>query len=248
MLTSTGTAGGTARPIKGGGELYIGPCLCSDERASCGVPPIETRARSREIWHYCWHNCHRTFVRWTNKIIGDGAEAEDIVASVYMKAWVTTVSEDSGGTCCHARFHNFIRCSVRRGVQRHLECNSRYLLLRNMSKFSKVAVPEFLLQENETLLLQKAISGLCVKHRILVIFRYFYGLPYSEMATLLRISTGAVKLQLNRACCRLHDVLCSDFRGFSGRLLQWTRCGYRRCAACRHCCIRHSECHDCLGR
>ena len=52
-----------------------------------------------------------------------------------------------------------------------------------------------------------AIGHLSARQRDVVVLRYFWDLPVAEIATLLGISTGTVKLQLFRARAHLRDSL-----------------------------------------
>jgi RNA polymerase sigma-70 factor (ECF subfamily) len=56
----------------------------------------------------------------------------------------------------------------------------------------------------------QAMKSLDVKHRLVVILRYFHGLPYEEIAQVLDIPVGTVRSRLNTAIKTLRRVLVSE--------------------------------------
>lgn len=56
----------------------------------------------------------------------------------------------------------------------------------------------------------QAVDGLADHHRLVILLRYLYGLPYQEIADVLEISLGTVKSRLYTAHRQLRQRLAAD--------------------------------------
>jgi RNA polymerase sigma-70 factor (ECF subfamily) len=56
----------------------------------------------------------------------------------------------------------------------------------------------------------QAVDGLADHHRLVIILRYLYDLPYREIADILEIRLGTVKSRLHTAHRHLRQRLATD--------------------------------------
>ena len=56
----------------------------------------------------------------------------------------------------------------------------------------------------------QAVDGLADHHRLVIMLRYLYDLPYQEIADVLEISLGTVKSRLYTAHRQLRQRLAAD--------------------------------------
>ncbi|MBX3068938.1 MAG: sigma-70 family RNA polymerase sigma factor [Thermomicrobiales bacterium] len=75
-----------------------------------------------------------------------------------------------------------------------------------------------LLHEEQSALLD-AVNTLAVDDRLVVAYRYFFGLSETEMAVALDCPRGTVKSRLSRAMARLRDVMLAGDDPIAGRQL-----------------------------
>jgi RNA polymerase sigma-70 factor (ECF subfamily) len=73
------------------------------------------------------------------------------------------------------------------------------------------------LQEEQSLVIQQAISTLTIQQREALILFQYEELPLEEIGTILGIDIGAVKSRLHRARARLKRILTPYFEGSNAR-------------------------------
>jgi len=72
-----------------------------------------------------------------------------------------------------------------------------------------------LLREEQSLLLT-AVNTLAVDDRLVIAYRYFFGLSEAEMAVALDCPRGTVKSRLSRAIAKLREVMLAGSSGSGG--------------------------------
>lgn len=128
-------------------------------------------------------------------LTGDRQLAEDLVQSALMRchpAWKHSAP---------AHPEAYVRTAMVR-----LATRGRRRLWRG--EVSVEALPDVPSQDEasaatDALLVQRALAGLSVQHRAVVVLRYLYGLPEAECAAVLRCSVGTVKSRSSRALAAL---------------------------------------------
>ncbi|WP_342533762.1 RNA polymerase sigma factor [Lysinibacillus sp. FSL K6-0057] len=75
-----------------------------------------------------------------------------------------------------------------------------------------VPTPNMTLQNEETLVIQQAVSKLPEKQRAVILLAYYEDLPQEEIAQILNIPVGTVKSRLHNAMKALKLVLKEDFQ------------------------------------
>jgi RNA polymerase sigma-70 factor (ECF subfamily) len=135
-------------------------------------------------------------------MLGDSAEAEDALQEIFVQVYKALSGFDPGRAAFTTWLYRitFNYCLNHRRKRRH-----EILPLESISPSLRNEFPGAQLADEE--ILQQAIRKLTDKQRAVVILRYFWELPYGEIAQILEIPLGTVKSRLDLAIKTLRNVL-----------------------------------------
>lgn len=148
------------------------------------------------------------------KMLGNGAEAEDIAQQVFIRLWKSAPRYE-----VKAKFTTFLFTITRNLVfneTRRKQRRKEHSLeeqeensFSEMSDQSTAAPDDDLLKAELRAQIDRAIESLPEKQRMAVILRRYENMPYEQIADVLELSVSAVKSQLFRARGTLRELLSS---------------------------------------
>ncbi|HEX2696273.1 MAG TPA: RNA polymerase sigma factor, partial [Anaerolineales bacterium] len=135
-------------------------------------------------------------------MLGDSSEAEDVLQEVFVQVYKSLSGFDprkaAFSTWLYRVTMNY--CLNHNRKKRHLA-----LPLDEVSALLRNEFPGSQLAEEEAL--QQAVGKLTDKQRAVVILRYFWDLPYADIAQSLGLPLGTVKSRLDLALKTLRNIL-----------------------------------------
>jgi RNA polymerase sigma-70 factor (ECF subfamily) len=137
-------------------------------------------------------------LRFTGRILGDPAEAEEITQDVFLKLMVRADQYDGRAPVASWLFAiatNACRDRLRRSVRRPS------VALEAVAEVTEPGIPvdERLAQRQRREAVRRALSELSMEQREALVLARYHGMPYAEIARALDISEGAVKTRIFRA-------------------------------------------------
>ena len=137
-------------------------------------------------------------LRFTGRILGDPAEAEEITQDVFLKLMVRADQYDGRAPVASWLFAiatNACRDRLRRSVRRPS------VALEAVTEVREPGIPadERLAQRQRREAVRRALSELSLEQREALVLARYHGMPYAEIARALDISEGAVKTRIFRA-------------------------------------------------
>ncbi|HEU5152186.1 MAG TPA: sigma-70 family RNA polymerase sigma factor [Iamia sp.] len=143
--------------------------------------------------------------RAARRIVGDGAEADDIAAEAFARALVrwSTVRDLPHRDAWVSRVATNLALDVVRSRSRR----ERILLLQRAAE----TVGDGTDASAERMALALALGRLPRRQREVIALRYLVGLPEAEVAAVLGVSSNTVKTHLSRALSALRDRLGSSW-------------------------------------
>ncbi len=137
-------------------------------------------------------------LRFTGRILGDPAEAEEITQDVFLKLMVRADQYDGRAPVASWLFAiatNACRDRLRRSVRRPS------VALEAVTEVREPGIPadERLAQRQRREAVRRALSELSYEQREALVLARYHGMPYAEIARALDISEGAVKTRIFRA-------------------------------------------------
>lgn len=146
-----------------------------------------------------------SILRYTDRILGSRAEAEDVTQEVFLKAIVRVDQYDGRAPVASWLFAiaaNACRDRLRRSGRR-----ASVPLDSVAEPTAPGPSPDRVLVESERRrLVRRALAALSDEQREALVLARFHGMPYVEIARTLEISEGAVKTRIFRAMEKLKDV------------------------------------------
>ena len=135
-------------------------------------------------------------------MLGEGTEAEDALQEIFVQVYKSLSGFDPGKAAFTTWLYRvtFNYCLNHRRKKRPLT-----LPLEDIVPALKSEFPGAQLAEGEVL--QQAIEKLTEKQRAVVILRYFWDLPYAEIAQILDVPLGTVKSRIDLALKTLRKFL-----------------------------------------
>ena len=136
-------------------------------------------------------------------IVGNAQEAEDVMQEVFIKVYRAgdTFRPEKGGfnTWLHRITVN--QCISERRRKRLPSFSHETLKEEgfDLPQASSELPEEFLMKQEESERIRRAMRSLDRKHRAVLALRYFDELSYGEIAQMLKIPLGTVKSRLNAA-------------------------------------------------
>jgi RNA polymerase sigma-70 factor, ECF subfamily len=137
-------------------------------------------------------------LRFTGRILGDPAEAEEITQDVFLKVMVRADQYDGRAPVASWLFAiatNACRDRLRRSVRRPS------VALEAVAEVEEPGIPadERLAHRQRREAVRRALSELSLEQREALVLARYHGMPYAEIARALDISEGAVKTRIFRA-------------------------------------------------
>ena len=137
-------------------------------------------------------------LRFTGRILGDPAEAEEITQDVFLKLMVRADQYDGRAPVASWLFAiatNACRDRLRRSVRRPS------VALEAVTEVKEPGIPadERLARRQRREAVRRALSDLSLEQREALVLARYHGMPYAEIAKVLDISEGAVKTRIFRA-------------------------------------------------
>jgi RNA polymerase sigma-70 factor, ECF subfamily len=138
-------------------------------------------------------------------MLGESTEAEDALQEIFVQIYksLSTFNPDKAAFSTWLYRITFNYCLNHRRKKHTIP-----LSLNSISPILKSEFPVTQLAEEEVL--QQAIGKLTEKQRAVVILRYFWELPYAEIAQILEVPLGTVKSRVDLALKTLRKVLAEQ--------------------------------------
>lgn len=137
-------------------------------------------------------------LRFTGRILGDPAEAEEITQDVFLKLMVRADQYDGRAPVASWLFAiatNACRDRLRRSARRPSVALEAVTEIREPG----IAADERLARRQRREAVRRALSELSLEQREALVLARYHGMPYAEIAKALDISEGAVKTRIFRA-------------------------------------------------
>jgi len=194
------------------------------------LPPADDRdlvARAQAGDTRAFEELVRRHQRWVFslalRMVGNGAEAEDLAQEVFLKAY-----RGLGGFRGAARFSTWLHSIASHHCLNALETRSRQPLDRRERERpgepgnddppprlerlpnGTPGADAVLEQRDRARLVQAALARLSLDHRLIVVLRDIQGMSYETIAESLGIELGTVRSRLHRARMELKELLAPD--------------------------------------
>jgi RNA polymerase sigma-70 factor, ECF subfamily len=165
---------------------------------------IINRAQSgdREAFAILFEQYKNLVYKTAYLMLGESTEAEDALQEIFVQVYKSL----SGFDPKKAAFTTWLyRVTFNYCLNHRRKKHPLALPLEEISPTFKSEFPGTQLADEEVL--QQAIEKLTDKQRAVVILRYFWDLPYAEIAQILDIPLGTVKSRIDLALKTLRKVL-----------------------------------------
>lgn len=179
---------------------------------------IRAQGGDREAFAILFEQYKNLVYKTAYLMLGDSTEAEDALQEVFVQVYKSLSGFDPGKAAFTTWLYRvtFNYCLNHRRKKRPFT-----LPLEDMSPMLKSEFPGAQLADEE--ILQQAIGKLTDKQRAVVILRYFWDLPYAEIAQILDVPLGTVKSRIDLALKTLRKVL-EDQEADKGSVSQMEVC------------------------
>ena len=163
---------------------------------------LRAQSGDREAFAILFEQYKNLVYKTAYLMLGESAEAEDALQEIFVQVYKSLSGFDPGKAAFTTWLYRvtFNHCLNQRRKKRPFT-----LPLEDISPALKSEFPGAQLAEEEVL--QQAIGKLTDKQRAVVILRYFWDLPYAEIAQILDVPLGTVKSRIDLALKTLRKVL-----------------------------------------
>jgi RNA polymerase sigma-70 factor (ECF subfamily) len=163
---------------------------------------IRAQSGDREAFAILFEQYKNLVYKTAFLMLGASAEAEDALQEIFVQVYKSLSGFDPGKAAFTTWLYRitFNYCLNHRRKRRH-----ETLPLEGISPALRSEFPGAQLADEE--ILRQAIGKLTDKQHAVVILRYFWDLPYAEIAQILDIPLGTVKSRLDLALKTLRNVL-----------------------------------------
>jgi RNA polymerase sigma-70 factor, ECF subfamily len=163
---------------------------------------IRAQAGDREAFAILFEQYKNLVYKTAYLMLGESAEAEDALQEIFVQVYKSLSGFDPGKAAFTTWLYRitFNYCLNHRRKKRPFT-----LPLEDISPALKSGFLDTQLAEEETL--QQAIGKLTDKQRAVVILRYFWDLPYAEIAQILDVPLGTIKSRIDLALKTLRKML-----------------------------------------
>lgn len=132
-------------------------------------------------------------------MLQDVAEAEDALQEVFVLVYRSLPNFDPQKGAFTTWLHRItIRHCLNRRRKKQVDCQP-------LNEAILAAPPRAGTEDSEVI--RQAIEHLTPKHRAVIVLRYYWDLPYNEIAQVLEIPLGTVKSRINQALKHLRHAL-----------------------------------------
>jgi RNA polymerase sigma-70 factor, ECF subfamily len=162
--------------------------------------PLMSSHRNQEALAALFEQYKNLVYKTAYLMLEDQAEAEDALQEVFILVYKALPDYDPDKGALSTWLHRItINHCLNRRRRRQIACQP---LDDNLASDAASAA------ELETV--GEAVGSLNEKLRAVVILRYYWELPYAEIADILEVPVGTVRSRLNRAIKTLHQSLASE--------------------------------------
>jgi RNA polymerase sigma-70 factor, ECF subfamily len=163
---------------------------------------IRAQSGDREAFAILFEQYKNLVYKTAYLMLGESSEAEDALQEIFLQVYKSLSGFDPGKAAFTTWLYRvtFNYCLNHRRKKRPLT-----LELENVPATLKSEFPSAQMAEEEVL--QQAIGKLTDKQRVVVILRYFWDLPYAEIAQILDVPLGTVKSRIDLALKTLRKVI-----------------------------------------
>lgn len=163
---------------------------------------IRAQSGDREAFAALFEQYKNLVFRTAYLMLGESAEAEDALQEIFVQVYKSLAGFDPR----KAAFTTWLyRVTFNYCLNHRRKKHPFTLGLEEVSPALKSEFPGAQLAEAEVL--QEAIGNLTDKQRAVVILRYFWDLPYAEIAQILDLPLGTVKSRIDLAIKTLRKLL-----------------------------------------
>jgi RNA polymerase sigma-70 factor (ECF subfamily) len=163
---------------------------------------VRAQSGDREAFAILFEQYKNLVFKTAYLMLGELAEAEDALQEIFLQVYKSLSGFDPG----KAKFTTWLyRVTFNYCLNHRRKKRPFTLPLEDMAPALRSEFPGAQLADEEVL--QLAIGKLTDKQRAVVILRYFWDLPYSEIAQILDVPLGTVKSRLDLALKTLRKVL-----------------------------------------
>jgi RNA polymerase sigma-70 factor (ECF subfamily) len=163
---------------------------------------LRVQSGDREAFAILFEQYKNLVYKTAYLMLGESAEAEDALQDIFLQVYQSLSGFDPG----KAKFTTWLyRVTINYCLNHRRKKRAFTLALEEISPALKSEFPGARLAEEE--LLQQAIGTLTDRQRAVVILRYFWDLPYAEIAQILNLPLGTVKSRLDLALKTLRKIL-----------------------------------------
>ncbi|HEX9385971.1 MAG TPA: RNA polymerase sigma factor [Anaerolineales bacterium] len=163
---------------------------------------IRAQSGDREAFAILFEQYKNLVYKTAYLMLGESTEAEDALQEIFVQVYKSL----SGFNPSKAAFTTWLHRVTFNYCLNHIRKKHPLTLpLEELAPVFQSEFPSAQLAEEETL--QQAIGKLTDKQRAVVILRYFWDLPYAEIAQILDVPLGTVKSRIDLALKTLRKVL-----------------------------------------
>ena len=163
---------------------------------------IRAQSGDREAFAILFEQYKNLVYKTAYLMLGESTEAEDALQEIFVQVYKSL----SGFDPRKAAFTTWIYRVTFNYCLNHRRKKRPYTLpFEDISPALKSEFPGTQLAEEQ--ILEQAIGALTDKQRAVVILRYFWELPYAEIAQILELPLGTVKSRLDLALKTLRKVI-----------------------------------------
>ena len=163
---------------------------------------IRAQSGDREAFALLFEQYKNLVYKTAYLMLGEPSEAEDALQEIFLQVYRSLAGFDPG----KAAFTTWLYRVTFNYCLNHRRKRRPFILpLEEISPALKSEFPGAQLAEEE--FLQQAIGKLTDRQRAVVILRYFWDVPYAEIAQILDIPLGTVKSRIDLALKTLRKVL-----------------------------------------
>ena len=163
---------------------------------------IRAQSGDREAFAILFEQYKNLVYKTAYLMLGESAEAEDALQEIFLQVYKSL----SGFDPSKAAFTTWLyRVTFNYCLNHRRKKRPFTLPLEDMSLALTSEFPGSQLADEE--ILQQAIGKLTDRQRAVVILRYFWDLPYAEIAQILDVPLGTVKSRIDLALKTLRKVL-----------------------------------------
>lgn len=163
---------------------------------------VRAQSGDREAFATLFEQYKNLVYKTASLMLGEQTEAEDALQEVFVQVYKSLSGFDPHKAAFTTWLH---RVTFNHCLNRRRKKHPFMLPLEDISPRLKSEFPSAQLAEAENL--QQAVEKLTDKQRAVVILRYFWDLPYAEIAQILDVPLGTIKSRLDLALKTLRKVL-----------------------------------------